>query len=118
MNIKKIKELVKLSYKNNILDEKRVKEIADILTRSELKQFINEIKNKEIKKNVIITLPYYPSIDEQKKIQTLFMDKEITYIIDPSLVVGMKVVDNDLVSELSLKDTLESLIKHEIESYD
>lgn len=118
MDIKKIKSLVEFSYKNHSLDEKKVKKIISLLKRSELKQYINEIKAKEQRKNALVTLPYYPSKEEQKKVQNLFPGKKIIYIVDPSLIVGIKVVNNDLVSEFSLKDALESLVDQQVKNYD
>ena len=50
-------------------------------------------------------------------IKNTFPDKKIVNIKNPSLLVGTKVVYNDDVFEMSLKNSLDSIIEN-IENYD
>lgn len=115
---KQIKQLTLQSYKGNSLDEEKVKTIANLLSRHQLKQYIKELKSHESKKNVVIHVPFLPKVEDQEKIKQLFFSKKVIYIIEPSLMVGLKVVDNDIVYDFNLKNTLEELASHVITSYD
>lgn len=118
MKKKFIKQLVLNSYKTDELDEKEVTTIADRLNRHDLKQYIHELKNYEKKKNVYVSLPYPPTSDEQKALQLLFPKKKIAFIIDPSLGVGVKITNNDLITEMNFKDTLEDIMAYTTQDYD
>ena len=118
MNKKFLRKLAEESYIKGNLDPENVKKISDLLKRTELKQFIKEIKIKENKKNIIISLPFMPNDEEQEKHKRLFPDKTIVYDIDPTLQVGLKITDNDLITEYNLKHTLENLYDHLKENYD
>src|SRR3989344_4341165 len=112
MNVKKIKILASQSYKNSNMNGEIINKIANLLTRKELKLYIKELKLIEKKKSVIVHLPYPPTVIEKNRLQKLFSDKKIIFIIDPSLIAGIKIVDNDLISELNLKDALERLASY------
>lgn len=109
---KKINGLVLNSYNDNQLDPEIVDLIANRLSREELKQYIKLLKHYEHKKHVIVTVPQYLSNEQQIIIQKLFMDKEILYTIDPTIVSGIKIVDNDMEYELSINQLFQDLIKH------
>lgn len=118
MRKKIIKQIALKSYYGEELDEKTVDSIADRLNRHDLKLYIKELKNYEKKKNVYVSLPYPPSNKEKETVHLLFPKKKISYIIDPSLVVGVKITNNDLVTEMSLKHTLEDIMLYTSEEYD
>lgn len=112
MTKKNIKQLVFASYKKENLDEATVEHIANLLTKTELKEYVRELKSYEQKNTVVIVLPYMPNAKDQKKISENFMSKKIMYMIDSSLMVGIRVIDNDLISEYNLKNTLEEMSEH------
>lgn len=118
MKKKIIKKLALESYDKDTLDENTVDSVADRLSRHDLKLYIKEIKNYEKKKNVYVSLPYPPNNEEKERIQILFPKKKISYIIDPSLVVGLKITNNDLITEMNLKHTLDDIMLYTTEDYD
>ncbi len=118
MRKKIIKQIALKSYDGDMLDEKIVDSIAEKLSRHDLKLYIKELKNYEKKKNVYVSLPYPPTIKEKEAVHLLFPKKKISYIIDPSLVIGVKITNNDLVTEMSLKNTLDDIMLYTAEDYD
>lgn len=116
MNKKILKTIVAKSYKNDILDSNKVYAIADSLSRYELKQYIRSLKNYENKKNVIVTTSF--SIDNHKVFEKLFLNKKIVYKVDPFLILGIKILNNDNVYEFNLKNTLDHIVSHITKSYD
>lgn len=114
---KKLKTIVAESYKDDILDFNKAHAIADSLrSRSDLKQYINELKNYENKKNVTVTIPF--NVDKSEVFEKLFPNKKIVYKIDPSVMLGVKIVNNDNVYEFNLKNMLQNIISYITKSYD
>jgi len=116
MNSKKIDEIVSASYKNSILDQKKVNRIASLISRSDLKKYINGLKLVEKKKNLIISSP--TDNQDLRKFEKLFPQKRIILKKDPSLVLGVQVVDNDIVYEFTLKNSLDKIISYLEQNYD
>ena len=117
MDKKRMQTYVSKSYTQGQLDPGRVKVIAESLKRSELKKYIAELKNAESKKNVIVILPF-KNESQISLFQELFPNRKIIYQADPSLIAGVKIVDNDKVLEFDLKDTFESIVANIKENYD
>lgn len=117
MSRKKLKTIVTESYKDDILDFNKAYTIAGSLrSRNDLKQYINELKNYENKKNVTVTMPF--SINKAEVFEKLFPNKKIVYKIDPSVMLGVKIVNNDNVYEFNLKNMLQNIISYITKSYD
>ena len=107
-----IQGLVVKSYKGESLDPAIVDLIANKLSRRELKQYIKLLKREEHKKEVIVTVPKSMTSEERDMMQKLFTGKKIVYAVDPSMISGIKIVDNDVEYELSLNQILEDIIAH------
>lgn len=115
---KALKDLTDQSFDKDDLREEDVLKIADYLKRSELKKYIKALKAKVKQKSVVITLPFPASREEQEKHKEMYPGKKIIYEIDPSLFVGMKIQQNDTITEYDLKDTLENLQEFIVNEYD
>ncbi len=116
MNKKKINKLVLTSYSNNLLNKKKINKISTLLSRSDLKKYINGLKLFEKKKNIIISSPV--NNQDLRKFEKLFPNKKILFKKDPSLMLGVKIVDNDVVYEFTLKNSLAKIISHIEQNYD
>ncbi len=116
MNKKKIDALVLASYENNFLNRKNVNRIAILLNKSDFKKYINGLKLQEKKRTVTILSP----VNNQylNKFQKLFPNKRIILKNDSSLMLGVKIVENDTVYEFTLKNFLDKIISHVKQSYD
>src|SRR5579872_1162467 len=108
MNKKIIAQLVLASYSKEKLDEKKVEKIAKLLSHADLKKYIRGLKLSEMKKTISLVLPdkslYNKSLLGQSK-------KQVKVIEDKSLLLGAKVIDNDMVYDLSLKNSLDEFIQ-------
>ena len=110
MTKKYLKLLAKKSFKGSYMDQKKVKRIAGLLKRSELKQYINYLKLINDQKKVTVIVPKISG--DKKNLQNLrrtYPGKRIVYLEDPSIILGTRIIDNDKIYELNLKDTLDSL---------
>ena len=116
MNSKTIAKLVLGSYKDNNLDQKKVNKIASVISKSDLKKYINGLKLKELKKNLIISSPM--NNHDLKKFEKLFPNKKIVFKNDPSLLLGVQMTDNDIVYEFTLKNYLEKIQNYIEQNYD
>jgi hypothetical protein len=116
MNKRSIDKLILRSYKNNYLDEKTVKKVAALLSKQDLKKYINGLKLEEMKKTVIISSPN--DISDRKKFEKLFPNKKIVFNKDTALMLGIRIVDNDIVHEFTLKNSLDKILSHVERNYD
>lgn len=107
-----IQGLVVKSYKEDQLDPSTVDLIANKLSRRQLKEYIKLLKQQESKKQVIVTVPKSLTSEEREMIQKLFNNKKILYTVDPSMISGIRIVDNDVEYEISLDQIFQSLIAH------
>src|SRR5207237_2919783 len=92
---KKLHKFVSESYKGEQLDSKTVELIADHMNRQTLKQYISLLKQEENKKQVTITSPKSLKEEDKKTLKNLFPDKAIIYILDPEMINGIQITDND-----------------------
>ena len=111
MDKKKLEQLVQESYKDGKLDQETVDYIADKLTRNKLKQYINVLKEEERKKIIFVTTPKPLTVDDKKKISGLFPKKTIVENIDPKMISGIKLVENDEEYEYDLNQTFHDIIR-------
>lgn len=112
MTKKYLQKLVLESFTKGVLDKDKVDKIANLLDRKGLKEYIKALKNFESKNSVIITLPSLPEKEDEDKLSLLFPNKKIVYNIDPSLMLGIKIQDNDLLSEFDLKNMLDDIVEY------
>lgn len=109
---KKLQELVAESYHGEELDSKTVDMLADHMNRQTLKQYISLLKQSEKKKQVIITSPKSLKDADKKTLQDLFPKKKIIYVMDPEMINGIQVTDNDREYEINLNKTFHDIIDH------
>jgi F-type H+-transporting ATPase subunit gamma len=108
---KKLENLVQASYKNGQLDKDTADFIASKLTRNDLKLYIKLLDQEENKKQVFVTASTQLDKASQEKIQHLFPDKKVVYAIDPSMISGIKVVENDVEFEINLNRRFHDIIQ-------
>jgi F0F1-type ATP synthase delta subunit len=105
------KKFLTISYKNETLDDRAVKTIAGHLNRNLLKQYIRLLKQEEKKKVVFVTTPKPLSINDRQKIKKFFPKKEIIEQIDPAMINGIKIVENDEAYEMDLNKTFHDIMR-------
>src|SRR5947208_3262232 len=106
MKKRQIKKLAEQSYK--ILDEKKIDKIASLLSRKDLKEYVRQLKIIEKAHEVIIDLPSIKGYNKNNNFfEDLFTGKKIVYREEPNLLLGVRVTDNDLVYDMSLRSRLE-----------
>ncbi len=121
MTKKQIKKIAQASYTKNKLDSKKINKITGFLTRNDLKQYIKELKLLEGQKTITVLTPIADKRNQddiKKQFARVFTDKKVIIDSDPSLIVGIKVINNDLIYDLNLKNTLDNLNMHINEQYD
>ncbi|HSD98433.1 MAG TPA: hypothetical protein VLB73_01900 [Patescibacteria group bacterium] len=108
MTKKTITELVKASYTKEILNSKKVERIVKLLSRSDLKQYIRGLKLFEKSRTISLVLP-----DKKFYNKTLLgnIKKQVRLIEDKSLLLGAKIIDNDMVYDMSLKNNLDTFLQ-------
>ena len=117
MTKREIKRLAEQSYKT--LDEEKVKKISSLLSRKDLKEYIRQLKFLEQQQEVIIALPNLKSYNKNDKIfEMVFKNKRIIFQEDPTLILGTRITDNDMVYDFSLKTRLEEAERQIEQNYE
>lgn len=113
-----ISNLVAASYTNSNLDLEKVQKIAGYLNRKMLKAYIKGIKQYEKRTTVFVDLPYDVEKTTDQEIKALYPNKKILYNTDQTLLAGVRITDNDIVYELSIKDSLNKILYNIEQNYD
>lgn len=117
MERKVLLELVQRSYTKGELDEDTVKRIAALLPRKTLKAYIKALKFFEKKRTVTIAVSSTSVLDE-KELMHYFPNKKVEMILDPSLLAGLHIEQDDIVYDYNLKQRLEQAVQETVENYD
>lgn len=115
---KKIKQLAQASFKGKNLDERRINLVASKLKRKDLRFYLKELTL--LKQQGTVEVYLSSDVDDQIKnqVQIRFPQKDIVYTIDKDLLAGMRIVDNDILIDLSLQDIIERLVTNIYETND
>lgn len=111
-------DLVTASFIEGTLDDETVQQVADRLTRSELKAYVKALVTEEKARTVFVQTATMPSTALREKLQQVFKGKKIEYREDPSLLLGVRVTDRDVLYEANLKNSLEGAVSKVLETYD
>lgn len=112
MTKKLLKQLVNASFQNGNILENMVVSISKRMKRSELKQYINGLKKRLQELTVYIESPFSLTSEQSLELKKIFPDKTIITIRKPSLMLGIRILNRDMIYDFSLKNKLESLITH------
>jgi 16S rRNA G966 N2-methylase RsmD len=115
---KLIEQLITASYTDKNMDFAKVQKIAGMLNRKMLKEYIKGLKRYEKKTTVFVDLPYDVQQSEKKGIDALFPEKKILYNTDQTLLAGVRITDDDILYELSLKDSIHKMLEGIEQNYD
>ena len=117
MSKKLVKKLVDYSYKDNKLNSKNVESVAQLLGRCDLNLYIKALKRQERKLSVFIDVPIN-NVSVKGKFKGIFPNKKIIWNIESSLMLGVRVIDDDMLFEMNLKNTLDKILSYMRENYD
>ena len=94
-----------------MLDYKKVLRISKLLIKEDLKEYIKNLKMMESKNSVVvITADETISPVVSDKISQLFPKKRIIKKIDPSIIAGLRLINDDLIYDFNLKNMLNGAI--------
>ncbi len=109
MTKKLLKQLIQESYKNGQLDEKQVFAIADLLTREELKEYIKFLRAAEKKRTIYIESAKIT--DDLMLLKDIFPKKRIIFKENPSLLAGIRIINNDDIFNFNVLKNLNDIIE-------
>lgn len=109
INKKVVAKLVEVSYNKGRLDEHKINKIIKILNRKDLREYLKALKRQESKNNVFIDHSFDLSDQDKQKLGNLFPDKTVIFRKDPGLVWGIRILEDDKVYNLNMKNVLEQM---------
>jgi hypothetical protein len=104
-----LKKLALASYTKEKLDIRKVNRLISFLKKTDLRRYIKYLKLIEKSKNITVVLPSKIDIKTENSFKKVYKDKNVNFVYDPSLILGLKILDNDFVYEYNLKDTIGQL---------
>lgn len=116
MDKKIIKRLAIASYKDNKLDEDNVNRIAVNLNRRELRGYIKALRDLQNKYTVYVDYASHLEDNYKREIVGLFPNKSVIFREDKDLVLGIKITENDIVSNINLSNSLSQITAY-VEKY-
>lgn len=116
MDRKLIKKLAIISYTDNKLDEKKVNRIVVNLNRRELREYIKDLK--VLQSKIRVYVEYSKELGEKykKEVEALFPNKEVIFRKNEELLVGLRITENDIVSNINLNSSLKQIAEY-VEKY-
>ncbi len=112
MKKNQIKQLASMCYEKGLLDEKSVTMALPYLSRKDLRLFIKQLIRFDQKNTVTVTSATLLSDKILSKIAGMYPNKKVQTVIDPSLLMGVRIVDNDIVYSANLSDILDKMVSH------
>ncbi|HKC14651.1 MAG TPA: hypothetical protein VKC89_01655 [Patescibacteria group bacterium] len=111
MTKKQIKTLALKSFVRNNLDSNKVKLFMKKMKRRQLRVYIKYLKYFEARNKVIIIVPDLKLVSKKElsSFAKLYPNKKIDYREDPSIILGVRLIDNDLIHDFNLNNSLESI---------
>jgi len=109
MDKKLIKKLAIVSYINNKLNEEKVNRIVKNLSRRELREYIKALRDLQNKNTVYVD--YSNELDDnyKREIEGIFPNKEVIFRRNKDLILGVKITENDIVSNINLNNSLKQI---------
>lgn len=107
-----MKKVVQASFVEGALNETNVSRIMKSLTYSELKNYTTLLKRELAKLSVVVVSAIPLSNEQQAETTALYPGKSVSFEIDPTLLGGMRVIENDMIYENNVANTLQSLESH------
>lgn len=117
MTKKLLNQLIEYSYRDNIVSPENVNKVVGYLNRSDFKQYIKRLKMYEKKHSVFIDLPS-DNYDLKGKFKEIFPNKKIVLGVDNTLMLGLRIIDDDMLFEMNLKSNLKRILSYIEEDYD
>ena len=108
---KKIKQLVKLSLTSGKLDGVKIAFIAKTLSKKELGLYVHVLLKNRQKEKIEVTTAIDVPKNIQSKIEALFVNKDVFFLKDPSIVAGISVVLSDFIFQANIQSYLTEMKK-------
>jgi len=109
MEKKLITQLVEGSFRNNEIDGEIVNSIADKLNKSQLREYIKQLKKYLAGHTVRVETAFPIGKTTEKELEERYSNKKINYVINKNLILGIKIYEDDVIYSKNLKDSLEDI---------
>ncbi len=108
---KLLTKFVEASKEKKQISQNRVTMIANSMNRSQLKQFIKALQNDMLSSTVYVDTAFPLSKIGQNQFENMYEQKDVVFSVNPQILLGCKVTNNDLVYEGDLKSRLTEILE-------
>src|SRR5258708_29893413 len=111
MTKKEVKKIALLSFADSDIDVRKVKRFTQTMNRRELRQYVRFLKLIDSQKKIKILTPIKEDLDLKNRISRIFPKKRIIFEEDPSILLGIRIINNDILYDFNLENEFEELKK-------
>lgn len=104
-------KIVQASKEKKHISQNHVTMIAQSMSRSQLKQFIKALQNDMLQNTVYVDTAAPLSDNGQDQFQNQYPNKNVVFSVNPQIILGCRVTNNDLVYEGDLKSRLNVILE-------
>lgn len=117
MDKKLLKELIVASITNGVLNEEIVLGISQKLKRKQLKEYLKALKKTIQELTIYVESPFELTNQQTETLEELFPSKKIKSSTNKSDLLGIKIQENDMIYDFTLRNRLDTIIKG-VKEYD
>lgn len=92
------------------VDKKTAEAVLERLNKQDLKRLLFYLKKELAQRKVYVSSVDTLDTETLKTLQGIFQEKEVVSVIDPDLFAGVRIQDNDMIFDFSIKDKIKRTI--------
>lgn len=93
------------------VDKKTAEAVLERFSKQDLKKLLFYLKKELAQSKVYVSSVDKLDTETLKTLQSIFKEKEIVSVIDPNVFAGIKIQDNDMIFDFSIKDKIKRTIQ-------
>ena len=105
-----LKKLARVTVLNNNIDTGIREYVLTKLSRTELKEYLLHLKSLT-QRNTVTVIGREITQELKKRIGNIYKDKQIIFVADDTISEGIKIIDNDTITDLTLENYIDNTIE-------
>ena len=105
-----LKKLARVTVLNDNIDTGVREYVLTKLSRAELKEYLLHLKSLT-QRNTVTVIGREITQELKKRIGNIYKDKKIIFVADATISEGIKIIDNDTITDLTLENYIDNTIE-------
>lgn len=105
-----LKKLARVTILSDNIDTNVKEYVLTKLTRAELKEYLVHLKSLT-QRSTVTVVGREITTELKNKIGNIYKDKKIIFVTDETISDGIKIIDNDTITDLTLENYIDNTIE-------